>query len=134
MMFHWESIFLLYTISSLNSALECQNFSVIYGNGETLCNTMWGDAFVYTNLSAAYTMWFFSYSNPNDDVSEMLNISHNDVCLPGYNQKVNVSAEGAGFTECHPWKDASCCKESVVGSVAKIINIYGDEWRWDRCV
>jgi len=37
------------------------------------------------------------------------------------------------MNECHPWKEAACCKSDKVGSVKKINENYGANYHWDRC-
>lgn len=37
------------------------------------------------------------------------------------------------FTECHPWKENSCCEQETVRSVQAIKEAYGPEYHWDRC-
>lgn len=122
---------------------ECRTFEDIYANGEALCNTMFGDAFVYTTEeSEAYTMWFFDEgNNPNHGITETLNATNSSLfesydmstCNLRYNHKEEPSAESDNFTECHPWKESSCCHQNTVKDVDTINNLYGPEYRWDRC-
>merc|ERR1711971_854883 len=41
--------------------------------------------------------------------------------------------EPESFTECHPWKDNSCCAHATVMSATKLKEGYGEEYHWDRC-
>eukprot|EP00730_Choanoeca_flexa_P018567 TRINITY_DN9033_c0_g1_i4.p1 TRINITY_DN9033_c0_g1~~TRINITY_DN9033_c0_g1_i4.p1 ORF type:complete len:306 (+),score=36.32 TRINITY_DN9033_c0_g1_i4:154-1071(+) len=127
---------LLLALPLLTSAQECQTFASIYGNGENLCNRMFGDAFVYsTDLDNAYTMWFFDAVNPNDDISVRRNLTQSraDDCKLEFFHKTAPSPEPDSFTECHPWKDYSCCSQQTVETATKLKESYGPEYHWDRC-
>lgn len=113
---------------------ECQTFAALYGNGRTLCNTLFGDAFEYTDdLEKAYTMWFFGRSNPNDDVTRARNLTELDTCEVQYFHKTTPGPEPPSFTECHPWRDHACCHEKTVESSDTLRTSYGPEFHWDRC-
>ena len=134
------AVFLLSSLRKIegsDTAPQCRTFEEIYGNGEQLCNTMWGNAFVYTaDENNAYTMWFFEENNPNDAVTAAINASagyQNDRCHLDYYHKDVPSPEGDNFTECHPWKSSSCCYQETVSSVDAINEAYGDAYHWDRC-
>lgn len=43
------------------------------------------------------------------------------------------SPEGDDFTECHPWKESSCCHSEVVMTPKAINEAYGEGYHWDRC-
>merc|ERR1712146_347930 len=115
----------------------------IYGNASGLCNTWGGDAFVYTeDESQAYSMWFFdSANNPNDAITSTLNASDPSLfagydansCHLDYYHKATPSEEDDNFTECHPWKQSSCCYQETVSDVDAINQAYGAEDHWDRC-
>ena len=49
----------------------CRTFSEVYGNGEGLCNTMWGSAFVYSTDRDNCTVMAFdnTMGNPNNQLS-----------------------------------------------------------------
>ncbi|XP_019619937.1 PREDICTED: uncharacterized protein LOC109466647 [Branchiostoma belcheri] len=114
--------------------VPCRTFEEIYPSGRELCEKMWDGAFVYeTNLSAAFTMWFFEAENPNNKVSERLGWPSADDCHLEYFHKESPGPEPDNFTECHPWKDYSCCHQATVSSVQNIKEAYGKEWHWDRC-
>ncbi|KAH9246221.1 hypothetical protein BASA81_016255 [Batrachochytrium salamandrivorans] len=134
--------------TSTSNNVPCQPFANLYDDGKDLCNTMFGEAFEYVPTSSptydlAYTMWFFTKDNPNDKttakrVAQGLHQGYNstDVCwLAGEttDHKKVPSAEGDGFTECFPYKNHGCCKESTVDSSEVINNKYGPEYRWDVC-
>ncbi|XP_066284161.1 uncharacterized protein [Branchiostoma lanceolatum] len=114
--------------------VPCRMFEDIYPSGKELCEKMWDDAFVYeTNLSRAFTMWFFEAENPNNKVAERLGWPSADDCHLEYFHKEAPGPEPDNFTECHPWKDYSCCHQDTVSSVQKIKEAYGKQWHWDRC-
>lgn len=111
----------------------CKPFREIYADGEDLCNTMFGDAFVYeTDESQAYTMWFFG-ENPNKATAAALGFAAPTTCGLQYSHKEAPTAEGDSFTECHPWKDEACCKNSTVASAEALRLMYGPGYEWDRC-
>jgi len=124
---------------AVNAQPQCRTFENIYGNGESLCNTIFGSAFVYdTNEDDAYTMWFFDNTNPNDAVTQRLNASStfadpNACHLDYYHKDVPSPEAGDNFTECHPWKSSSCCYQQTVSSVQAINEAYGAGYHWDRC-
>ncbi|XP_035670166.1 uncharacterized protein LOC118411786 [Branchiostoma floridae] len=129
-------VLVLLTGPAVQSAdVPCRTFEEIYPTGKELCEKMWDDAFVYeTNLSVAFTMWFFEAENPNNKVAERLGWSSPvDDCHLEYFHKEAPGPEPDNFTECHPWKDYSCCHQDTVSSVQKIKEAYGKEWHWDRC-
>jgi len=113
----------------------CQKFSQIYDNGKDLCETMFGDAFVYeTNEDNAYTMWWFEAGNPNDKISVKLNNTVPSTCELEYFHKAGPpTAEADSFTECHPWKESACCYEATVTTPVALNKAYGEGYEWDRC-
>ncbi|KAH9246220.1 hypothetical protein BASA81_016254 [Batrachochytrium salamandrivorans] len=128
--------------------VPCRTMGSLYTDGQDLCNTMFGEAFEYVPTSSptydlAYTMWFFSKDNPNDQVTanrvaQGLHPQYNstDVCWlagPETAHKPAPSPEGDSFTECFPYKNRACCKEATVDSDAVLDNKYGPEYRWDVC-
>ncbi|KAI8498359.1 hypothetical protein Bbelb_235610 [Branchiostoma belcheri] len=118
----------------VESDIPCKPFHEIYASGRELCEKMWDGSFVYeTNRSRAYTMWFFNKDNPNDEVTRNLGLSPPSVCHLRYLHKDTPGPEPDTFSECHPWKDHSCCTEDTVSSVQKLKESYGPEWHWDRC-
>jgi len=87
-------------------------------------------------------MWFFDQSNnPNDAITTTLNSSDPTLfhgydansCHLDYYHKTVPSAEGDNFTECHPWKEKSCCYQNTVKDVKSINEAYGEKYHWDRC-
>mmetsp|Transcript_38300 Transcript_38300/g.88419 ORF Transcript_38300/g.88419 Transcript_38300/m.88419 type:complete len:297 (+) Transcript_38300:139-1029(+) len=127
------------SLLSATAAPECRPFKEIYASGKELCEVMWNNAFKYeTNEEDAYTMWFFDMmNNPNDATSAHLalhadNASPNE-CKLQYFHKEAPTPEGDGFTECHPWKQSSCCASTVVESYIHLKEAYGAEYHWDRC-
>jgi hypothetical protein len=94
---------------SVNAAVpECRTFAQIYGTGQRLCETMFGDAFAYsTEQDTAYSMviprtapqtplpcrrnlltghcrlsavqWFFDQSNPNLAVAQQRNLTQGQI-------------------------------------------------------
>jgi len=125
---------LLFAASVTAQDLGCKKFTDIYADGTALCENMWGGAFkVVENVSEAYTMWFFDDVNPNDEISQRLNPDGNtSVCNLQYFHKTLPTPEGDDFTECHPWKEASCCTANVANATNLKIS-YGEEYHWDRC-
>ncbi|XP_078675393.1 uncharacterized protein LOC144913103 isoform X2 [Branchiostoma floridae x Branchiostoma belcheri] len=114
--------------------VPCRPMQELYPSGKELCERMWDGAFVYeTDLSRAYTMWFFERDNPNDKVSHKLGKTPPNKCYLQYLHKTVPGPEPDNFTECHPWKSRACCRQQTVSSPEKIIQNYGPEWRWDRC-
>lgn len=126
-------LFFLATLS-VSHAQECKTFAELYGDGRTLCNRIFGDSFEYSDdLENAYTMWFFDRDNPNDAVSRARNLSALDSCQIQYFHKTVPGPEPPSFTECHPWRDYSCCREETVESKETLRTSYGPEYYWDRC-
>lgn len=135
-----------------NPELRCKPFEQIYSSGKDLCERIFGDSFLYVNTTntteynLAYTMWFFSFDNPNDITTDQRrtaglfsdpSYSTTDQCwlrTPGVtNHKEAPSDESATFTECLPFRQNACCKESTVENATVINQAYGAEYRWDRC-
>lgn len=137
-------------------APECRPMSQIYPTGKELCENMWSDSFEYYNSTdadtKAYTMWFFdAKNNPNQQVvqnvwgtSAVAPISFGnggtgeikipiEKCWLDYYHKDDVGPEPETFTECHPWKESSCCRKETVGSAEKLKMAYGAGYHWDRC-
>jgi len=116
---------------------ECKRFDAIYKSGKELCENMWDGAFKYeTDEAKAYTQWFFSSNNPNDDVARSMgklgNVKH-DTCHLNYFHKDAPGPEPDAFTECHPWKNHACCSHGTVETHTKLKEGYGKEYHWDRC-
>jgi folate receptor len=124
------------TVTS-TTAPQCKRFDVIYKSGKELCENMWDGAFKYeTDESKAYTQWFFSTNNPNDDVAKSvgkLTTSSHTKCHLNYWHKDTPGPEPENFTECHPWKENACCSHTTVMSATKLKEGYGKEYHWDRC-
>jgi len=124
------------TASSTQSP-ECKRFDQIYPTGKELCENMWDGAFTYeTDETKAYTMWFYDKVNPNDATSThlgKLDASGHDTCHLSYFHKDTPGPEPETFTECHPWKDNSCCAYGTVETATKLKEGYGEEYHWDRC-
>ena len=122
---------------SASEADICQPIGAIYANGQELCENMWDGAFVYeTNEDAAYTMWFFDETSPNenDAITAALGNGPADTCDLQYLHKQGApTAEGSDFTECHPWKENACCYEATVTTHDALNEAYGEEYEWDRC-
>ena len=87
-------------------------------------------------------MWFFdSANNPNNAITSTLNASDPSLfqgydtnsCHLDYYHKATPSEEDDNFTECHPWKQSSCCYQETVSDVDAINQAYGAEYHWDRC-
>merc|ERR1719498_941874 len=108
--------------------MECKRFPQIYANGTELCEKMWGDSFVVsTNYSAAYTMWFFTEDNPNDQISANLHPTGNtSVCWLDSLHKDHPTPEGDNFTDCTPWKNGACCNSDIANAAA-LDTLYGPE-------
>jgi len=125
---------LLLAASATAQDLGCKKFTQIYANGTQLCENMWGGAFkVVQNYSEAYTMWFFDDVNPNDAISQTLNPDGNtSICNLQFFHKTLPTPEGDDFTECHPWKEASCCTAQVANA-SNLKTSYGPDFHWDRC-
>jgi len=128
------------TVLGCGASNQCQTFAEIYTNGEQLCNTMYGDAFVYTEDEAnAYTMWFEGRENPN--LATAANIAHLDhvatsdqnQCYLEYFHNVGEPLTDQTFGECRPWSDSACCAADTVRSATHIRDSYGPEYKWDRC-
>jgi len=135
----------------LDPNLKCRAFQDIYSSGKDLCERIFGDAFLYiprantTEYNMAYTMWWFDSVNPNDAVTRAR--QQQSLFLPGYNttdtcwlqtdgvtnHKNAPFAEGLTFTECLPYRQNACCKETTVENASTINALYGAEYRWDRC-
>jgi folate receptor len=115
----------------------CSPFNEIYADGTELCEVMWNGAFeVVDDEDKGYSFWFFdSDNNPNDEVSRTLfgESTTVDECHLNFYHKEIPSPEGEGMSECHPWKDNSCCHNDTVGSVDTINESYGEGFEWDRC-
>lgn len=116
---------------------ECKRFDAIYQNGKELCEQMWDGAFKYeTDEAKAYTQWFFTSHNPNDDISRSMgklgNAPH-DTCHLNFFHKDAPGPEPDAFTECHPWKSHACCAHDTVETHTKLKEGYGEEYHWDRC-
>ena len=134
---------MLSSASAWEAIHGCKPFKEIYADGEELIETMWGKAFKYSLDEAnAYTMWWFEggtagaadpHSNPNDVITANLGKTVPDQCHLDYYHKDAPSAEGANFTECHPWHANSCCHEATVVTPTAMNEGYGDGYQWDRC-
>lgn len=114
----------------------CEKFEDIYKDGEELCNTIFDDSFVYSaDEDKAYTMWWFGGENPNNKVSENLGLPLPDTCELQYSDYSHPkpTKESNSFTECVPWKDEACCKQSTVSSSEHLRTVYGEGYEWDRC-
>jgi folate receptor len=127
----------------------CSRFTDIYPTGKELCEKMWGDSFMYQpDEDKAHTMWWFEAGNPNNAIAQALGKDPTpDSCNLQYFHKsegqepggystglyTSPSPEGPGFTECHPWKENSCCHEAVVTTPEAMNNAYGEGYLWDRC-
>ena len=127
---------------------SCVPFQQIYGSGEALCNRIFGDALVYTKSPTttaasqspvlAYTMWFFSAVNPNDQTSALrrannmtdANYSSSATCGP---QMMPAWTLPSTMGECLPFKNRACCSSSQMNSVSLINNLYGSAFEWSRC-
>lgn len=128
---------------------SCVKMEAIYENGKDLCEKMWGDSFRYVDVDDdeypfAYTMWFFTQKNPNDQVTASRRVndtygrSHDadyntSSCHLRYHHKEKPSPEPDTFTECHPWKNNACCHNDTVASAEKLRVSYGKGYEWDRC-
>ncbi|XP_078699849.1 uncharacterized protein LOC144926717 [Branchiostoma floridae x Branchiostoma belcheri] len=109
----------------VESDIPCKPFHEIYASGRELCEKMWDGSFVYeTNRSRAYTMWFFDKDNPNDEVTRNLGLSPPSVCHLRYLHKDTPGPEPDTFSECHSWKDHSCCTEDTVSRVQRLKKSY----------
>lgn len=121
----------------------CTKFKDIYSDGEDLIERMWNNAFKYTLDEAnAYTMWWFEggaagkpdiHDNPNDAITRLLGNTVPNQCHLDYFHKDAPTAEGADFTECHPWHASSCCHEATVVTPQALSTGYGPGYEWDRC-
>jgi folate receptor len=142
----------LVLLASFTGAWDtCSKFKDIYPSGKELCERMWGDSFKYEpDEDSAYTMWFFNaMANPNNDVASYLGMDPTpDTCALQYYHKSGggqqpgdyhtgtiapPSPEGDSFTECHPWKESSCCHSAVVTTPQAINEAYGAGYLWNRC-
>lgn len=116
-------------------SLDCRPMKEIYKNGQELCETMWGDSFVYeADEAKGYTMWFRG-DNPNPDTSAGLFTDDHaelDVCHLEYNHKATPGPEP--LAECIPWKDHGCCSPDTVKDAQTLKEMQGGpEYHWDRC-
>jgi len=135
------------------SNTSCREFQEIYKNGQDLCEQIFNNSFQYVSTSSpnygfAYTMWFFTASNPNSFTTQLRTEagmsngsmeyeSTTDTCwlqTPGSTvYKTSPSANSIDMTECQPFRTSACCQESAVSNET-VINIqFGDEFQWDRC-
>jgi len=137
------------SISCVVGDKSCVKMSSLYQNGKELCERMWSNSFRYVDVNDpeyeyAYTMWFFTQNNPNDMVtsdrrahqqySQNHDADYNTTeCHLQYRHKTYPSPEPDTFTECHPWKNNSCCHTESVSSAKEMNVAYGEEYRWDRC-
>ncbi|KAJ1455243.1 folate receptor family-domain-containing protein [Pelagophyceae sp. CCMP2097] len=131
----FKSILLL-SASAVAQDLSCKPFKDIYADGKELCEVMWNNAFKYeTAEEKAYTMWFFDAgANPNHAVSKALGLPDQGMCELEYFHKAGPpTQENDDFTECHPWKDSSCCHQATVASHDSMREAYGPAYEWDRC-
>jgi len=128
--------------------LECKKFSEIYTDGKTMCENMWGGAFTATDNVDAYTMDFYQAMNPNDAVTEALNLTHDNTGAPTdqvkcelydpvtfstYHSEFSTEQALGDFGECHQYHDQSCCTSDVAHDVDTLKNLYGSDYHWDRC-
>jgi len=122
-------------LRAVNAWKNCRKFKDIYPSSKELCEVSFGDAFEYsTDESSAYTMWWFDKTNPNDAVATSLSKPEPETCdLQYFHKEGPPSAEGAEFTECHPWKEKACCHHATVMTPTALNNAYGEGYRWDRC-
>jgi folate receptor len=108
----------------------------IYSGGKQLCETMWGESFVYEeDESKGYTMWFLT-ENPNPATSKALftdpNHENLDVCHLDYNHKETPGPEQ--LKECVPWSEHGCCSSETVKDAQTLKEMQGGpEYHWDRC-
>lgn len=136
------------TVDAASGDGTCQKFHQIYDDGADLCNSIFSTSFKYVaktdpDYDKAYTMWWFDSDSPNDATTQIRrdaglhsdwNVYNTTQChLKGYNHKDVPSPEEDDFNECHPWKDNACCKDTTVDTHTAIRDLYGPEWRWDRC-
>lgn len=129
---------LLFTVvraSGESDSLQCKAMGQIYTSGKHLCETMWGESFVYEpDESKGYTMWFRN-ENPNPSTSKTLFTDAHadlDVCHLEYNHKATPGSES--LDECIPWSDHGCCAPAtVVNATTLKENQGGPEYHWDRC-
>jgi len=146
------AMLLLSTLAAQVGAWDtCSKFKDIYPSGKELCEKMWGDSFAYEQTEEeAYTMWFFdAMNNPNNAVAATLGKDATpDQCKLQYYHKSGggqvagdyhtgvltaPSPEGDDFSECHPWKESSCCHSEVVKTPTAINEAYGPGYHFDRC-
>lgn len=138
-MIHMKKIVLALTLCHFKAAFayeqDCKPFSEIYTGGQDLCETLFGTAFTYeTDEDNAYTMWWFSAGNANDNTTLALGETVPSECKLEYFHKSGPpTAEGDDFTECHPYKDSACCYNSTVTTVDALNEAYGEGYEWDRC-
>jgi folate receptor len=116
-------------------SLECRKMGDIYADGKDLCETMWGDSFMYEDdESKGYTFWFGG-NNPNSDVSAALFTDAHadlDVCYLEYNHKATPGSES--LNECTAWSSHGCCAPATVKDAQTLKEAQGGpEYHWDRC-
>lgn len=113
----------------------CTPFKEIYTGGKDLCERIFDDSFKYeVDEDKAYTMWWFDKTNPNEKTAKSLGLTVPDTCQLQYFHKPEpYDPEDDSFTECRPWKDNACCKQSTVASAEAIRTGYGAGYEWDRC-
>jgi folate receptor len=132
-----QSAFLLLVAVPSAGASTCRPIKDIYTNGRELCEKMWDNSFQYSTDTNAYTMWWFSTDNPNNDVSTAIGHSALDTCsVSNAHTKAtptSITVENHDFKECHPWAEGACCHESTVVTPDKLNNLYGPEYHWNRC-
>lgn len=117
---------------------NCSPFHEIYSDGQDLCESMWGDAFVVVDDDqSAYTMWFFDEINPNNDVTDTIfgagTFANITECHLQYFHKDAPGPESDDFVECHPWKNNACCHQETVPTDNALRIAYGAGYEWDRC-
>ena len=79
--------------------------------------------------------WFNSASNPNNAVTLNLNLSVPTECGINYYHKTGIPTPNheTNFTECLPYQEEACCKQTTVQSAAYLNEAYGAGFEWDRC-
>ena len=120
---------------------ECKEFHKLYSNGKALAETLFGDAFTYEeNESIGYDLWFFNENiNPNNAVAKNLQLNSSVTECHLFNGADRHKSEGPGpeastTAECLPWRKNSCCSHTKTAlNVDMLHNLYGAEYRWDRC-
>ena len=142
------------SISYTNNA--CALFEDTFKNASDFARSYWVSndvpAFKYVpkddnEYDMAYTMWFFSNENPNDDITQARNnndsypmeiaTQHPGECTLGdYNGNYHFEKprkQDSSYTECTPWAQESCCPQSAVENPETLKNKYGEKWAWDVC-